>query len=325
MKKKQIVGLIVAAALFIVTGVSSVMSNKAADKSSLLDSSGEEITGGYIFDAPDYEYIGVVNVKGTIQEQSEDLGFLDDEDEYKHDTTLEYIDALMSDENNRGILLYVDSPGGTVYESEELYQKLLEYKETTDRPVWGYMAHYAASGGYYVSVAADKLFANPNTVTGSIGVIMSTTDLTGLYDKLGIKEINVASGPLKAGDLTEEQIAVYQAQVNESFDRFVEVVSQGRGMDETNVRTLADGRTYTAKQALRNGLIDEIGFYEDVKDKISEDTGVYTFYELENEDNSFFSSLLASISEVVPKSEAQVLVEAAEQTKGGLLYYASGV
>ena len=135
----------------------------------------------------------------------------------------------------------------------------------------------------------------------------------------------MASGPLKAGDLTEEQIAVYQAQVNESFDRFVEVVSQGRGMDETNVRTLADGRTYTAKQALSNGLIDEIGFYEDVKDKISEDTGVYTFYELENEDNSFFSSLLASISEVVPKSEAQVLVEAAEQTKGGLLYYASGV
>ena len=327
MKKKQIVGLVVAVALFIVTGVSSVMSNDAADDPSLLGSDGLELTGGYRFNAPNNAYIGVVNVKGTIQEQSEDvgLGFLDDNDEYKHDTTLEYIDALMFDGNNQGILLYVDSPGGAVYESEELHQKLLEYKEMTGRPIWGYMAHYAASGGYYVSVAADKIYANPNTITGSIGVILSTVDVTGLYDKLGIREVNIASGPLKAGDLTDEQIAVYQAQVDESFDRFVEVVAQGRGMDETAVRTLADGRTYTAKQALNNGLIDEIGLYEDIKSQISVGTGVFTFYELESRDDSLFSSLLESISEVVPKSEAQVLIETAENTQGGLLYYADGL
>ena len=325
MKKKQIVGLVVAVALFIVTGVSSVMSNDAADDSSLFGSDGLELTGGYRFNAPDSEYIGGVKVKGTIQEQGEPGLFDDEDDEYKHDTTLEYIDNLMSDENNQGILLYVDSPGGAVYESEELHQKLLEYKEMTGRPIWGYMAHYAASGGYYVSTAADKIYANPNTTTGSIGVIMSTVDVTGLYDKLGIREVNIASGPLKAGDLTDEQIAVYQAQVDESFDRFVEVVAQGRGMDEAAVRALADGRTYTAKQALSNGLIDEIGLYEDVKDQISVETGVFTFYELENGDDSLFSSLFESISEVVPKSEAQVLIETAENTQGGLLYYADGL
>lgn len=97
---------------------------------------------------------------------------------------MNYIDELMDDSNNKGILLYVDSPGGTVYESEELYQKLKEYKETTKRPIWDYMAHYAASGGYMVSMASDKIYANSNTTTGSIGVIMSGYDMSGLYKSL---------------------------------------------------------------------------------------------------------------------------------------------
>ena len=139
----------------------------------------------------------------------------------------------MQDSNNKGILLYVDSPGGTVYESEELYLKLQEYKETTDRPVWDYMAHYAASGGYMVSMASDRIYANPNTVTGSIGVIMSGYDLTGLYEKLGIRYVSITSGANKdSSQLTNEQIAIYQTQVDEYYNKFVNIVAEGRDMSE---------------------------------------------------------------------------------------------
>ena len=202
MKTKQIVGLAAAAALFIVTGVSSVLTHQLAASLVPVQPTGVGLTGGYTFQAPDEDYIGVVQVKGTIGEQTSTT-LLDTSQTYQHTTTLEYIDCLMQDESNKGILLDVDSPGGAVYESEELYRKLQEYKQVTGRPIWCYMGHYAASGGYYVSAAADTIYANPNTTTGSIGVIMSAVDMTGLYDKLGIRQENITSGPFKAGDLTE--------------------------------------------------------------------------------------------------------------------------
>lgn len=173
-------------------------------------------------------------------------------------------------------------PGGTVYESEELYLKLKEYKEETGRPVWDYMAHYAASGGYMISMAADKIYANPNTTTGSIGVIMAGYDMTGLYEKLGIRYVSITSGENKdSSKLTDEQIAIYQEQVDEYYTRFVDIVSEGRGMEAEEVKKLADGRVYTANQALNNGLIDEISLYEDMTAQMSSELGAYEFYEPE--------------------------------------------
>ena len=265
MKTKQIIGLAVAGVLFIAIGVSSVLSNSISQRL-LEDSVGSMLTGDYEFNAPMTDYIAVVKVEGTIQQQTESTGLFAVTEGYQHTTTMEYIDRLMEDSNNKGILLYVDSPGGTVYESEELYLKLMEYKETTGRPIWDYMSHYAASGGYMTSVAADKIYANPNTVTGSIGVIMSGYDMTGLYEKLGIRYISITSGENKdSSQMTEEQIAIYQEQVDEYYSRFVEIVADGRGMTEDGVKALADGRTYTASQAKENGLIDEIALYDDMK------------------------------------------------------------
>lgn len=326
MKKKQMIGLVVAAALFIVTGVSSVFTNRLAEKTTMMDTVAEVLTGGYTFDAPTSDYVAVVKVEGTIQEQTE-TGFFEtvSQQEYQHTTTMEYIDYLMSDLNNVGILLYVDSPGGAVYESEELYLKLKEYKETTGRPIWDYMAHYAASGGYYVSAAADRIYANPNTVTGSIGVIMAGYDMTGLYEKLGIRYISITSGTNKdSSQMTDDQIAIYQTQVDEAYEQFVSVVADGRGMDKETVKTLADGRTYTAKQAVENGLVDEIGLYDDVRDLIAEEAGTDIFYELETPD-SVFMNLFSAAKSAVPKSEAQVLKELADKTHGGLQYYAEGL
>lgn len=319
MKKKQIVGLIIAAVLFIVIGVTSVLTNVFSQKM-LADNVTTLLTENMEFDPPMSDYIAIVRVVGTIQEQTE-TGTFETASGYQHITTMNYIDNLMNDDDNQGILLYVDSPGGTVYESEELYDKLIEYKEVTGRQVWTYMAHYAASGGYMISAASDMIYANKNTVTGSIGVIMSGYDLSGLYEKLGIRYVSITSGVNKdSSALTDDQVAIYQSQVDECYENFVDIVGQGRGMSKEAVKALADGRTYTAKQALENGLVDEIGSYEDATYDMSEALGVDEYYEPITEDN-LFASLFAEVKGLVPKSEAQILKETADDMESGVLMY----
>lgn len=324
MSKKQIGGLVIAVVLFIVTGVTSVLTNTLAERSTanVVDTVEKMLTGGVTFNAPASDYIAVVRVEGTIQQQTA-TSLFEAPVGYQHLTTMEYIDYLMYDDNNRGILLYVDSPGGSVYEADELYLKLMEYKEMTDRPIWNYMSHYAASGGYYISMSADQIYANRNTVTGSIGVIMSGYDMTGLYEKLGIRYVSITSGVNKdSSKLTDEQIAIYQSQVDEAYEQFVGIVADGRNMSVDEVKKLADGRTYTANQAMENGLIDEISSYEDMRGEMSQELGVYNYYELQSSD-SILNSLLSEVKENLPKSEAQVLTEVAkEKENGGLMYYA---
>lgn len=234
----------------------------------------------------------MVSVVGTIQEQTKSEGIFDVSEGYQHLDTLEYIDRMKEDPANKGILLQVDSPGGTVYESEELYLKLKEYQQETNRPVWTYMEHYAASGGYYVSAPSDKIYANPNTTTGSIGVIISGFDMTGLYEKLGIRSYSITSGKNKdMSKMNEEQVAIYQSIVDRSYERFVEIVADGRKMNKEDVKKLADGRIYSAKQAKENGLIDEIGLYDDMQEDMREEIGEnVVFYEPSTE-----SSMLASL------------------------------
>lgn len=319
MKKKQIIGIAVAAVMFIITCTASMVITGLTDRL-FGDASYELLTGEVEFYAPEQDYIAVVSVEGTIQEQTES-GIFDSEQGYRHTTTMEYIDRLISDGHNKGMILYVDSPGGTVYESEELYDKLTEYKDTTGNPVWCYMAHYAASGGYMASVAADRIYANQNTTTGSIGVIMSGYDMSGLYEKLGIRYFSITSGVNKdSSQMTENQMEIYQTQVNECYERFVRKVQQGRKMEEEEVLRLADGRTYTAAQAKENGLIDEISSYDEMRTLMAEETGTGIFYEPSVKE-SFLSSLFEEAKSIIPKSEAQILKETAEETESGVLMY----
>lgn len=321
MNKKQIGGLIIAVILFIVTGVISVFTNVSAERRAA-ETAEKLLAGGVRFDAPRSDYIAVVRVEGTIQQQTS-TSLFEAAEGYQHITTLDYIDYLMADGYNKGILLYVDSPGGTIYESDELYEKLVEYKESTGRPIWDYMSHYAASGGYYVSMNSDRIYANRNTVTGSIGVIMSGYDMSGLYEKLGIRYVSITSGTNKdSSKMTDEQVEIYQSQVNEAYERFVEIVAEGRGMTVEEVKKLADGRTYTANQALENGLIDKISSFEEMTAEMSEELNTYYYYEPKSAD-SVLASLFSEVKKATPKSEAQVLTELAEEkANGGLMYYA---
>lgn len=219
-----------------------------------------------------YGSIDVVYVQGTIGGESGIFG----EETYNHQWTLSVIDNLMNSERNKAILLYINSPGGGVYESDELYLKLKEYKEVTKRPVYAYMAQMATSGGYYIAMAADKIYANRMTMTGSIGVIMSTMDTTELEKKIGLKTENIVSGENKAmgNPLTPEQRQILQAMVDEIYGMFVGLVAENRGLDLETAKKIADGRVYTANQAKELGLIDEIGTVEAIIEALRKDYGL---------------------------------------------------
>ena len=208
-----------------------------------------------------HDYIGVVDVVGTISEDSSDT--------YNHQYILNAIDAMIDDGENKGIILYVDTPGGSVFASDELYLKIKEYQKKTKRPVYASMQSMAASGGYYISAPCDKIIANRNCWTGSIGVTLGTMyDVSELLDKIGIKTNTITSGANKAmgsnvDAMTSEQREIFQSLVDEAYEQFVGIVAKGRDMKTSEVKKLADGRIYTAKQALSNGLIDEIGTFEE--------------------------------------------------------------
>ncbi|GAB1477218.1 hypothetical protein MASR2M70_20560 [Bacillota bacterium] len=265
--------------------------------------------------APSEPYVGVLYVEGVIAPDNVDswgraIG-------YQHVFTLDAIDEMIDDTNNMAIILYVDSPGGGVYESDELYYKIKEYQETTGRPVFSYMASMAASGGYYISAPADMIFANRNCWTGSIGVTIGTFfDLSGFLNEYGVKTVTIASDKNKSmgslvDPLTQEQKGIFQSLVDEAYEQFVSIVAEGRSMDTNQVKRLADGRIYTAYQALDADLIDVVSTYDEFIAYIAE------HYELEGvllhdflyHDSSFMGILLSSIPlPQLPKSEAEIVL-----------------
>lgn len=334
MKNKQITGIIVAGVVFIIVGVFGILSNYLAGNfapgnsagtfNSMLNSLAEDSA----ISLPLTDYIGVVSVEGTIQ-PSAGSSYFSTTDGYNHDQNMKFVEKMIDSDNNKGIILYVDSPGGNVYETDELYLKLMEYKEETGRPVWAFFGSEACSGGYYISMAADKIYANRNCWTGSIGVIISLTNYKELLDKVGVKEIDITSGPNKAMgsgglDMTQEQEDILQGMVDEAYDQFVGIVADGRDMDEAVVRKLADGRIYTAKQALENGMIDYIGDYDTMRADMEAEIGAQdvTYYTPEADDfSSLFSSLFAAYEGTRSKSDAQVVEELIKESGNGVLMY----
>ncbi len=171
------------------------------------------------------------------------------------------------DESVKAVVLEVDSPGGGVVPTDEMHRSIQEFKETTGLPVVISMGQTAASGGYYIATAADRIVANESTLTGSLGVIFSYLNFAEAADEYGIEQEVVKSGPFKdigssTREPTEEELEILQSYVDESYDGFVEVIVEGRGLPEDEVRELADGRVYSGLQAESLGLVDEIGGLE---------------------------------------------------------------
>jgi protease IV len=212
--------------------------------------------------------VAIISIEGIILETED--GFVKRQ-----------IDRAMEDDNVRAVVLRVNSPGGTISGSDYLYHHLRKLVENEKRkvPIVVSMGGIAASGGYYVSMAAgdgpDLLFAEPTTFTGSIGVIIPHYNIGGLMDWAKVKEDSVTSGPLKemgtmTRAMTPEERTLFQGLVDDGFGRFKDVVKSGRANYRKNPADLdgvATGQVFAADQALKKGLIDKIGFIEDAVDR----------------------------------------------------------
>lgn len=175
--------------------------------------------------------------------------------------------SSMHEDPPKALILRINSPGGSAAASDAVYRELVRLKQAKGVKIVAMMGDVAASGGYMIAAAADRIVANPATLTGSIGVIMQLANYEGLMGKVGVRSVTIKAGRLKdigAPDraMTREERALLQGIVDDSYEQFLEIVAAGRKMPLAKVRSLAEGRIYTGRQAKAAGLVDELGTME---------------------------------------------------------------
>jgi protease-4 len=219
--------------------------------------------------------VAIVRVEGVILSGSPPDSPFDGGGGAYSTQLVEHLEQAQEDSSVKAIVLRVNSPGGSVVASDEIYQQMLE----VDKPIVVSMGELAASGGYYISAPADVIMANPATLTGSIGVIAQMTNVEELMEKVGVEVVVIKSGIHKDEgspfrEMTEEEKAIWQAIIDEAYDQFVAIVAGGRDLPEEKVREIADGRVYTGKQAMELGLVDELGNLPEAIDRAAELGGI---------------------------------------------------
>lgn len=186
---------------------------------------------------------------------------------YSADNYVTQLEELRKDKSIAGVILRIDSPGGAVAPSQEIYEEVMRYRNAHKTLVVS-MGNVAASGGYYIATPASRIFANPGTITGSIGVIFQFPHYYKLLDKLGISMTTIKAGRFKDvgnpnRDLTKKEKEYLQQLLDNTHNQFIEDVSQARNFDVQELREMADGRIFTGQQACEMGLIDSLGGYID--------------------------------------------------------------
>jgi protease-4 len=183
---------------------------------------------------------------------------------------LESIQRISEDKACKGILLRIDSPGGAVGSSQEIQTALVALKKKNKLPIVVSQGNLAASGGYYVSLAGDKIFSNPGTLTGSIGVILQFPEAQKLMEKIGVKMNTIKSGALKdvgnfARSPTPEELKYLQSVIDNTYGQFVDDIVASRKVDKAALLKIADGRVLTGSQAKEHGLVDTLGGYQEAR------------------------------------------------------------
>ena len=241
------------------------------------------------------EVIQKISIEGEINAEMTNT--------YSRGSVLNQIKEAKNNPNVKAILLSVNSPGGGVYETVELYNAL----KNSGKDVYVSMKKTAASGGYYVSAAAKKIFVNTETTTGSLGVIMSYVSAQKFLNDHGIKQETIRSGEQKAvggltEDLPESTRKILQEQNKEAYERFVKAIAEGRHLSEDEVKKLADGRTYTGTQAVANKLADKVGTEDELIDLIKEEKGLSNPTMIELRADKTAESLISRFVKATTKS-----------------------
>jgi len=195
------------------------------------------------------EKIAIVKIEGVILNSAE---------------IIEELKEYNSNDSVKVILLRIDSPGGAVAPSQEIYEEVKRIRDEGKKKVVTSMGSVAASGGYYIACVSDKIVANPGSITGSIGVILELANISGLMKKVGVESVVIKSGKYKdIGSIframSQEERDFLQGVIDDTHDQFIEAVAAGRGIDKAKIVPLADGRVFTGRQAKQIGLVDEIG------------------------------------------------------------------
>ena len=207
--------------------------------------------------------IGVVDITGLISDSQ---------------NIVKQVKGYSQDKRIRGILLRIDSPGGSVGPSQEIYDEVLKTRNK-GKTVYASMGTLAASGGYYIASAAEKIFANPGTLTGSIGVIMAFSNAKGLMEKIGLQPEVIKAGEYKdigspARAMTQKEKNLLQSVVTDVHQQFIEAVAAGRNISITEVTKIADGRILTGRQAYSLNLVDQMGGMQVSIDQLAKKVGI---------------------------------------------------
>ncbi|MBY0124096.1 signal peptide peptidase SppA [Bacillus sp. S/N-304-OC-R1] len=280
MNGKRWAALGIAAALFIFSIVTNFLTGLAfkdfeTSFTDLFASSKAGFTEEVIDEGNQMKKIVVLDVDGVIQDTGEAASIFSSGG-YNHKGFMKKLQQVKDDQTVKALIIRVNSPGGGVVESAEINNKIKEIQTETKKPVYISMGSMAASGGYYISAPADKIFASPETMTGSLGVIMQGINYSGLAEKYGVNFVTIKSGPYKdimspSREMTEEERKILQSMINNSYEGFVKVISEGRHIPVDQVKKIADGRIYDGRQAKELNLIDGFGYLDDVIDTLKKD------------------------------------------------------
>ncbi|WP_342510651.1 signal peptide peptidase SppA [Sporosarcina sp. FSL K6-1522] len=284
MTMKRWIAIIVAAALvFVSVGVNSISYIFTRDFNSVFEDM-MATSSGYnemvLEEGKGSDRIAVLTLDGIIQDLGGSASIFQPAG-YDHQFFMSQLNMILEDDTVKGVVLKVNSPGGGVVESAEIYDALRTIQLEREIPLYVSMGGMAASGGYYVAAPAEKIFVNHETITGSIGVIMESMNYAGLAEKYGIEFNTIKTGPYKdimsaSRPMKEEERAMLEDMIGDSYERFVDIIEEGRNMTEAEVKQVADGRIMNGRQAIEAGLADDYGKAADVIEAMKQD------FELQN-------------------------------------------
>lgn len=277
--KRWIAIIVTAALIFVSVGVNSLSYIFTRDFNGFFEEIMATSSSGYseivLEEGSTGDRIAVLSLDGVIQDLGNSSSLFQPAG-YNHQFFMNQLYEVLEDQSIKGLILRVNSPGGGVVESADIYDAIREIQLTREIPLYVSMGGMAASGGYYVSAPADKIFVNRETITGSIGVIMESVNYAKLAEKYGIDFNTIKTGPYKdimsgSREMKEEERVMLQEMINDSYERFVDIIEEGRGMTEAEVKAVADGRIMNGRQAIEAGLADGVGKVGDVIAAMKED------------------------------------------------------